>query len=482
MNVVDAVLFQCKLQPPAPAMCAPGKGLGLVSYGRLARFIYNIARRARGVGLTRGDVVAIFIDDPILHSAFILGLTYAGIVTLSGRSAELPKELKINAAVSDSARPFTGNPGMTIVVDRSWTEGDDAPFQFPNAERGTDSELCRVALTSGTTGEARACGFTHDNLARRIARYDWLYGSTFPKCSRIFIDPGLATALGHHFWLHTLQRGGMVLFRGQEAGETLQAFGLYGVQAMIAAPAALGEFLDLCERHPAFSPKLDLIWTGGSPMTRTLAERVRSTLCSNVICNYGSTETNTVASAPSHTLRMPGAVGYVAPDAAIEIVDARGNPLPPEKEGVVRVRSAVATEGYLGDQTESEKAFRSGWFYPGDTGMLTPDGMLVISGREAAVLNLGGDKVNPERIEEVLTSFPGVNRAAAFTVVNGRGTVELYAAVVTDAFAERPLRAHCQRHLPPEHVPMHFLRTAELPLNQMGKIERGRLAHLLARE
>ena len=148
----------------------------------------------------------------------------------------------------------------------------------------------------------------------------------------------------------------------------------------------------------------------------------------------------------------------------------------------MRVRSAVATEGYLGDQTESEKAFRSGWFYPGDTGMLTPDGMLVISGREAAVLNLGGDKVNPERIEEVLTSFPGVNRAAAFTVVNGRGTVELYAAVVTDAFAERPLRAHCQRHLPPEHVPMHFLRTAELPLNQMGKIERGRLAHLLARE
>ena len=481
MNVVDAVLFQCQLQPPAPALCAPGKGLGLVSYGRLERYIYSIARQARAAGLEPGNLAAILVDDPILHSALILGLTYAGIVTLSARSAELPEELNVDVAITDVPRPFR-NIGKIIIVDQRWIEHEGAPARLPPTEGGRAGDLCRIALTSGTTGEAKACGFTHDNLARRIARYAWLYGSTFPSCSRIFIDPGLATALGHHFWLHTLQRGGMVMFRGKEAGETFQALGLYGVQAMVAAPAALAEFVDLCEAVPALSPDLDVIWTGGSLMSRALAERVRSRLCSNLICNYGSTETNTVASAPSHALRVPGAVGYVAPDAAIEVVDADGKALIAGKEGTVRIRCEVATQGYLGDLQESEKLFRDGWFYPGDVGMLTTDGMLIISGRSISVLNLGGDKVNPERIEEVLTSFPGINRAAAFTTANTKGVDELYAAVVTDAFAERPLRAHCQRHLPPEHVPVHFLLTAELPLNQMGKIDRSRLAQLLARE
>jgi acyl-CoA synthetase (AMP-forming)/AMP-acid ligase II len=105
----------------------------------------------------------------------------------------------------------------------------------------------------------------------------------------------------------------------------------------------------------------------------------------------------------------------------------------------------------------------------------------VISGREAAVINLGGEKVNPERIEEVLTSFPGIKQAAVFTVVNAKGVDELYAAVVGDSFAEGALRAHCERHLAPEHVPLRFLPTARIHLNQMGKIDRSRLGEATGR-
>ena len=44
---------------------------------------------------------------------------------------------------------------------------------------------------------------------------------------------------------------------------------------------------------------------------------------------------------------------------------------------------------------DSSKVFRDGWFYPGDLGTLNTDGLLVITGREQAVLNLGGDKISP---------------------------------------------------------------------------------------
>ena len=73
MNIVDLVLFQCRLQPAAAALCAPGAGIGLMSYGRLERAIYNIGRQAKSLGLERGNTVAIFVQDQILHAALILG-------------------------------------------------------------------------------------------------------------------------------------------------------------------------------------------------------------------------------------------------------------------------------------------------------------------------------------------------------------------------------------------------------------------------
>ncbi|MGB8069716.1 MAG: hypothetical protein WCF38_18840, partial [Pseudolabrys sp.] len=42
MNVVEPILFQARNDPPAPAMCAPGTSLGIISYVRLARFIHSI--------------------------------------------------------------------------------------------------------------------------------------------------------------------------------------------------------------------------------------------------------------------------------------------------------------------------------------------------------------------------------------------------------------------------------------------------------
>src|SRR4029077_21091751 len=74
MNVVEPILFQARHDPPAPALCAPGSALGLISYARLARFIYNIGHRAVHHGIAPGQVVAIQVMDHIFHTALALGL------------------------------------------------------------------------------------------------------------------------------------------------------------------------------------------------------------------------------------------------------------------------------------------------------------------------------------------------------------------------------------------------------------------------
>ena len=383
----------------------------------------------------------------------------------------------MDAVISDAPHPFKRG-ARVFVVDSGWTTGDGRPPTMSFADQ-TGDDVCRISLTSGTTGDAKAVAFSHDLLMRRIARFGWAYGNSLANCSRIFVDPSLSANIGILFWLYALTRGGTVFFRGKDAIETMQAFGLYNVQAMVAAPAALAEFVGYYEQMPTFPARFDLVVTAGSLLSKPLADRVQSRLCSNLVSAYGSAEAHSVAIAPSHAIAStPGAVGYVAPDMKVEILDYSGATLPPGQEGLIRIRSEVAADGYLGDPLETEKAFRNGWFYPGDLGKLTEDGMLIISGREKTVINLGGEKINPERLEQALTSFPGIAEAAAFSVLNSMGIEELCAAVVSDSFRERELRVHCERTLAPEYVPTRFVAVNEIPKNEMGKIDRLKLAKM----
>ncbi len=478
MNVVDLILFHCRYQPAAAAMCAPGAELGLISYGRLEQFIHRISRNALAHGLARGDVVALHFEDRIRHAAFILALSRLGIATLSAHDLRLPPHLKIDAVISDRSAALRGS-GRFIQAGMEWTEGDGLPVAENHADHGGES-LCRISLTSGTTGDASACGFSHDMLARRIGRYGWVYGNKAADCSRIFIDPSLSTYIGFTFFLYTLAKGGTVFFRGDDAVETMQALGLYKVQYMVAAPAALAEFVDLYEQAPGIPTSFDAILSLGSLLSKSLSERIRARLCTNLFSSYGATEVPNIATAPAHAIAdVAGAVGHVTPATSVEIVDASGNMLPHGQQGVIRVRSELALNEYLGDPEESRKAFRDGCFYPGDIGTLAPDGLLTISGRETAIINLGGDKVNPERIEEVLTSFPGIAKAAVFSVPNAMGIEELHAAIVAPAIDEGALRAHCVQQLASKFVPRWFRTVPDIHVNHMGKIDRQRTAQAM---
>ena len=334
MNIVEPILFHCKAQAPVAAMCAPGHALPLVSYGRLEQFIYNVARHARAQGLGPGNVVALLIDEPILHAAFILGLAYLGVETVSVRTADVPKELRVDAVIADKTDVFK-NAGRVIIADTNWLAGDGRPMPDHAAPAGG---ACRIILTSGTTGDPKGVAFSHDMLIERIARHNWTFGSGVPSCSRIFVDPGLGTAIGFLFWLYTLAKGGTVVVRGPDAVETMQAFILYNVQCMVASPAALAEFVGYYEEAPTLTAPVEIVLSVGGLLPRSLSERLRARICSNLIACYGSTEANIVATAPAHAIAdTAGAVGFITPGVTVGIVDRSGNPVPAGGEGLVRI-------------------------------------------------------------------------------------------------------------------------------------------------
>src|SRR5262249_45622641 len=271
-----------------------------------------------------------------------------------------------------------------------------------------------------------------------------------------------------------------IFLRGADAAETLQAFQLYNVQCMIAAPAGVAEFLDYYERSPDFSCPFEVMLASGSLLSRSLSERVRSRMCANLLATYGSTEISPVAAAPPHRIpHVNGAAGYVAPSVPIEAVDAAHQPLRPGEEGLIRMRGHTCVSGYLGEAAQSETHFRDGWFYPGDIGSVTADRLLVISGRQQAVINVGGNKISPESIELVLGSFPGVIHAAVFTRRNAVGIDQVWGVVTgSDTLDLTAIAAHCSRALPAVFAPVKVLQVQHIPLNEMGRPDRKSLPDL----
>ncbi|HSV79248.1 MAG TPA: hypothetical protein VLK85_08580, partial [Ramlibacter sp.] len=124
----------------------------------------------------------------------------------------------------------------------------------------------------------------------------------------------------------------------------------------------------------------------------------------------------------------------------------------------------------------SQKMFRDGWFYPGDRGQVHADGMLVIESRVDEIINVGGTKVNPAEVEQVLLEDPDIVDAAAYGVTDAAGRVLLLAAIVCrQPVDEQRTLARCHAVLG-QKSPRRLVRLARLPRNEAGKVLRRELA------
>ena len=479
MNIVDPILFQAAQQPKAAAICAQDTGIGLISYGRLAQMIYAICRQLGRFGLGPGKIAAVQISDPIFLAAVTLALARLGVASVSRYDERILDALRIDALIADTYPPLA-KVDQVILVDLSWIKpaGETEPPPVPPTK---PDDLCRIILTSGTTGDPKAVAFTHRMVAARTASNHFVFGGGFPACARIYSDLPISTAPGFWFFIHTLWRGGTFFLPGETFERTVSTFDEYKVQCVVASPAGLEVLLRNYEQYPSLQSEFDMIIALGDVFSKALSDRIRARICSHVTCVYGSTETQTTASGPAQVLaETPGAVGFVVPDVTVEIVSEAGDVLPRGVEGVLRIRSPNAVDHYMGDPQASAKVFRDGWYYPGDRGRLETGNLLCLAGRSDTLLNLGGDKISPEAVERVVAACPGILETAAFSVPNDFGIGTLWVAVVADlATTDETLRAHCAARLPAQFAPMGFIRVASLPRNLMGKIDRSVLHKLL---
>jgi bile acid-coenzyme A ligase len=194
---------------------------------------------------------------------------------------------------------------------------------------------------------------------------------------------------------------------------------------------------------------------------------------------YGATEGVGVTLARGDEwLARPGTVGrgFLT---QVRVLDDAGNPVPPGTTGTVFMRTPqrAGRSGYVGGQ--AIRATPDGFATVGDHGRLDRDGYLYLEPRDHDIINVGGEKVDPDEVEAALRDHPAVADAVAVAVPHRTLGAVVGAHVVLRPGAsvrKAELAAHCGRRLAGYKIPRQFTFVGQVPRSGAGKVQRWRLA------
>lgn len=422
VSFADLIFHHARVRPEKPAIILADR---VVTYDMMAQGILRVERRVRTLNFAPGALIGIAIESPIRHMIVAAALFRLGHPSLSIRRIVdvLPLALPISGFLHGSNEAF--HPGQRqILVEDDWFIGDRQLITSARPAGFMDeSMICRVELSSGTTGRPKAVSLSIGALQKWIV--DFYSAIGLGVWDRLLCLIGLTSSWGFSLAAHVLYAGRTMAF-APTPRDSLQMIAVYGIDAMVASTQQLHELVREQIEAPVPYTTLRVVLTGGSLASRSLLLDASARLSSTIVSHYGSTEVGPTAFATIDRLAgIEGATGYVAPWAEIEVVDDDGNKLPSDVMGNIRIRSNCQAEPFPPERVNGHSDFRNGWFYPGDIGRVTADGLLILSGRTSEVINAGGVKIAPELIEDILRRHPAVVEAAAFGAMSSSGIEEI---------------------------------------------------------
>ena len=457
MNVIDAFVRHARATPQKAALHGVARS---ATYGELAEWAGKLASGLVQRGLRPGDVVAIKVEG-ILAVDFVaatLGIAWAGGTSVSFQG--VPETSGDTTASLCDVRFVLDRKAMKEML-----EADLPPVAV--ADRAPD-DIWRIGFSSGTTGERKTMTFCHRNS---IAKSELLSGVTEILGNCTFVHLGIALTLGVSYWLRELSRGTTVLV-GFDGAEALDAIERFGVDLVVSSPGNTLRLLRVAETsRGGRMPPIETLMLSGASVTPQQQKIIRSKWCDNLWINYGATEVGLVALlGPELMDRHPDCAGRLAPWAEAQVNDA----------GLLRLRSPTMASGYLlrADAPEWDRhAFDDGWFQSRDRARITPEGLVFLAAREDDVFNMGGNKIDPVSVEQVIAEWPGVRESAVLALTADDGSEVLTAFVVAEGTLDKPgLRKFCRGRLDVWKVPQVFKELPELPRNEAGKVMRNQLA------
>ncbi len=403
-------------------------------YGELIDALDRWTGVIASAGVTPGSVVAIESDfSPDAVALFLsladLGCLVVPLTTSGGaHSADFKRIAEVEWVIDPDA--LDGDPCGKTGVDAT----------HPLYERLREAKHAGLVLfSSGSTGTHKAV--VHD-LPALMAKFKRRRASLRTVAFLLFDHIG-----GVNTMLHVLLNGGtLIVPENHDPASVCAAIAAARAQVLPTSPTFLNLLL-LSEVHTHYDlESLERITYGTEPMPASLLQRLRAVFPGVVLQQtYGLSEVGIVQSKSRSDESLWMRIGGEGFET--RIVD-----------NVLQIKAASAMLGYLNHPSPFSA---DGWFVTGD--IVESDGDYIrILGRRSEVINVGGEKVFPIEVENVLQQMPGVVDASVRGETNpltGQcvvATVQLSSGETLSEFRTR-MRAYCKDRLARFKIPQKVL-------------------------
>ena len=503
-----------------------------ITYGELYTDVNKFANVLKGLGVRRGDRVAIYL--PMVPEVAVAMLACARIgavhtVVFGGFSAESLRDrindagakvlitadggyrrgtvvpLKVNADDALSSTPtiehvvLLRRTGQTVTIksgrDLWWAElmakaATECPPEAMDAE-----DPLYILYTSGTTGKPK--GILHTTggyLTQVYATTKWVFDL---KDSDVFwctADVGWVT--GHSYVVYGPLALGVteLMYEGAPDHPGKDRFwalcAKHGVTVFYTAPTAIRAFMKWGAELPAKYDlsKLRLLGSVGEPINPEAwmwyQKHIGGGRCP-IVDTWWQTETGMIliTPLPGVTTLKPGSATRPFPGIEPAVYDEQGNEVGPGGGGYLVLRRPwpAMLRGIYNDDARYRETYWSRYgdvYFAGDGARIDEDGDFWLLGRVDDVMNVSGHRISTIEIESALVSHPAVAEAA----VAGRNDAQTGQAIVAyvtlkggaEGTPERlkELREHVGVKIGKFAAPANIVFTPELPKTRSGKIMR----------
>ena len=403
-------------RPDAPAVIA---GKVTLSYAQLHTLCLRRMRTLERHGCGPESVPCLLFENPLELAVTALALTRMGCPlfvvqkSLPERQRDAWMQLAHSRTVlSDSPLDWVKAGEQTFLQVSLAQEAGTPAEDGPGPEIPEDRCLLLIG-GSGSTGDAKLIAVTQAQLRHRLI--DMIETLTLKPDDLMLSAFALEYASGVHLFLSTLASGACSVIRVPDR-DIVGWMQRNRVGVMVAGSVHIEQMLKLAEGRPApVLPDLRVLALGGSTVSDALRKRIADRLTENLYVIWGSNEVwyATVATPPMVRAKA-GTIGRATNRSRVEVVGPDGTLVGVDEVGELRVSSPSVANGYVGADATANKAFRDGWFYPGDLGRLLDDGQIAFLGRKDNLMIMDGVNIHPAEIERCALEYPGVGEAFAF--------------------------------------------------------------------
>lgn len=450
MNLAQMMNLNARKYPQKVSLRYNGND---VKYGELKGLAEKAAGLMQGLGVSKGDKVAIMSQNtPDFVIAFFGAIKAGGVVVPVNHKLMAPEVEYILDHSEARILFFDGSlePVVSKLSSRIKKISMDTAVEgyelMANLLEGapafsevtiSDDDLAEILYTSGTTGKPKGCLHTH-----RSVMMAGITGALAVKIGEQDITL-MAMPIWHssplnNWFMGTQYVGGtVVLIREYHPLHFLQAIQSEKCTVYFGAPIS---YILPVQMIPSFGD-FDLgsmrCWIyGGGPMAEETARMVMAKYRSdNFYQVYGMTE-----SGPTGTVLMPyeqvskaGSIGNKAlPGADLIVMKSDGRQAVSGEVGEIWLQADSMMNGYFKNDEATAEAFEANWYKTGDMARIDEDGYLYIVDRSKDMIVTGGENVYSKEVEDALVSCPDIMEAAVIGVPNPEWG-ETVAAVVVPA-------------------------------------------------